>query len=53
MTYSFDFGDGTVVGGSASSRPHTYAGPGVYVVVLTVTDSHGRTDSDSTTVTVL
>jgi hypothetical protein len=52
VTYSFDFGDGTVLTGPASSRDHTYGSAGDYIVVLTVTDSHGRTDSDSTTVSV-
>jgi hypothetical protein len=53
VTYSFDFGDGTpVASGPASSRDHTYASSGVYTATLTVTDSHGRTDSDSTTVSV-
>jgi PKD repeat protein len=53
VTYRFDFGDGTVLDGSVSSRQHTYLVPGDYVVTLTVTDSLGRQDSDSTTVTVL
>lgn len=44
-TYAWDFGDGSTASGTASypstfqSTPHTYAGPGTYVVCLTLTDA--------------
>ncbi|WP_052958646.1 PKD domain-containing protein [Maribacter thermophilus] len=51
VTYSWDFGDGT--SDSGDSPAHTYTQPGVYEVVLTVTDSAGLMDSDSITITVV
>lgn len=39
---SWDFGDGTT--STATSPAHTYALPGTYHVVLTVTDNDGQTD---------
>jgi PKD repeat protein len=50
-TFSWDFGDG----GSDSSTltpTHTYASPGAYTVVLTVTDDDGGAGSASGTVVV-
>jgi PKD repeat protein len=44
-TYTWIFGDGAVAYGSKVS--HVYADDGVYMVVLTVTDNHGGTDSTS------
>jgi hypothetical protein len=41
-TYSFDFGDGTVVTQSTPVAQHTYAQLGSYTVTLTVTDTDGR-----------
>jgi PKD repeat protein len=53
VTYTFDFGDGTSpVGGSSPTRSHVYLLPGSYSVTVTVTDSLGRADSDSTVVAV-
>lgn len=53
VTYSFDFGDGTpTVSGTEPTASHTYADPGTYIVVLTVFDALGRSNTDSTTVTV-
>lgn len=49
VSYSWSFGDGGSAGGKSAS--HSYA-PGTYTVTLTVTDSGGRTDSTSNTVTV-
>ncbi len=52
--YTWDFGDGTVGGGS--SPTHSYAKPGIYRVTLTITgDVKGEcdnTDSDQLTITV-
>jgi hypothetical protein len=53
LTYSFDFGDGATTGPGASPLAlHAYADPGTYTVKLTVADSLGHTDSDTTTITV-
>jgi PKD repeat protein len=52
VTYSFNWGDGAVTSGASASANHLYGGAGDYFVSLTVTDSHGRTDTDSTTVSV-
>jgi parallel beta-helix repeat protein len=42
LSYSFDFGDGTVVGPQAgSTATHTYTGPGSYTVKVTVTNTSG------------
>ncbi|WP_157546058.1 ricin-type beta-trefoil lectin domain protein [Hamadaea tsunoensis] len=42
-TYTFDFGDGTVVGPqSGSSAGHTYTGGGTFLVRVTVTDTAGN-----------
>ncbi len=54
VTFTFDFGDGTSpVSGSSPTRSHVYLLPGSYAVTVTVADSLGRTDSDSTVVAVL
>ncbi len=48
VSYTFDFGDGTVVGPQpAPTATHLYAGPGSYAVTVTVTDAAGLTDSAS------
>jgi parallel beta-helix repeat protein len=44
-SYTFDFGDGTVVGPQAApTATHTYAGAGTYAVTVTVQDAAGLTD---------
>ncbi|MCK5415330.1 MAG: PKD domain-containing protein, partial [Thermoplasmata archaeon] len=44
-TYTWIFGDGSVAYGSQVS--HVYSDDGIYMVVLTVTDNDGGTDSNS------
>jgi predicted transcriptional regulator len=41
ISYSWDFGDGTVMTGPAPV--HAYAGPGTYNVTVTISDGHSRT----------
>jgi PKD repeat protein len=49
--YAWDFGDGR--SGATQQGTHTYAEPGVYSVVLTVTDTTGATGSASLVVTAV
>jgi PKD repeat protein len=50
VSYRWDFGDGVV---STSANPtHVYAAAGTYVVVVSVTDDEGASDSDVVTLTV-
>jgi len=52
-SYTFNFGDGTVVGPQAGSTAgHTYTSAGTYTVTLTVRDTIGQASSSSATVTV-
>src|SRR5215203_1499748 len=51
-TYSWDFGDGSVESDDDESIDHTFDIAGNYTVTLTVTDSTGRTVSDSILITV-
>ena len=45
-TYTFNFGDGSVLGPQASATAgHTYSVAGTYAVTVTVTDSTGATSS--------
>jgi PKD repeat protein len=54
VSYRFDFGDGTPASsGTSRTRTHTYLLPGDYVVTLTVSNSRGETDSESTIVRIL
>lgn len=49
LTYSWDFGDSSPF--SSDLEPsHTYDFPGIFQVVLTVTDSEGQVGSDSLTI---
>lgn len=53
-SYTFDFGDGTVVGPQAgSTATHTYSSASIYVVKVTVKDSTGTTASASSSVTAV
>jgi PKD repeat protein len=51
-TYSWDFGDGSVESDDDETVDRTFDVAGNYTVTLTVTDSTGRTVSDSIVVTV-
>ncbi|MFL6481728.1 MAG: PKD domain-containing protein, partial [Nitrososphaera sp.] len=51
-TYSWDFGDGSVESDDDETIDHTFGVAGNYTGTLTVTDSSGRTVSDSIVVTV-
>src|SRR5215203_4993935 len=51
-TYSWDFGDGSVESDDDESIDHTFDVAGTYTVSATVTDSTGRTVSDSILITV-
>ena len=51
--YTFDFGDGTVVGPQpAASASHTYATAGSYLVKVTATAGNGATVTNTSTVAV-
>ncbi|MEL4304261.1 PKD domain-containing protein, partial [Methanococcoides sp. LMO-2] len=50
-TIFWDFGDGNTTEGTLTPV-HTYAGSGVYYVILTVIDDDGASTSDTATVTV-
>ncbi len=49
ITFFWDFGDGTT--STNPSGMHTYSSLGTYTVTLTVTDSHGASDSVSQVIT--
>lgn len=50
-SYDWDFGDGTPHS-SLASPSHIYSSPGVYNVILTITDNNGCSNSDDQPVTV-
>ena len=50
ISYTWNFGDGNTA--TEPSPTHTYSKPGNYTVTLTVTDSQGLTDTDSTYVII-
>ena len=51
LSYLWDFGDGT--SGAGEIMTHVYASIGLFNVTLTVTDSHGKTDSVMTIASIL
>lgn len=54
VSYAWDFGDGTpIVEESDPVTTHVYAAAGDYIVTLNVTDSEGRWDTETKTVTVV
>lgn len=50
FTYSWTFGDGGT--GNGASTSHTYTQPGTYTAEVVVTDSRGRSTSDTVAITV-
>jgi parallel beta-helix repeat protein len=52
VTYEFTFGDGSEVSGSEAIVTHTYEEPGLYTVIVKITDSAGNSKSESYLVTV-
>jgi cytochrome c len=50
LTYAWNFGDGTTA--STANATHTYANPGTYPAILTVTDARGGKASATATVRV-
>ncbi|HUQ83425.1 MAG TPA: PKD domain-containing protein [Gemmatimonadaceae bacterium] len=52
LTYSWDFGDGTVGSGSAPPASHNYADNGSYDIMLAVADGRGGVDTARTTATI-
>ena len=55
LIYSWDFGDGTgiISGLNLTEVNHTYIDQGIYVVTLTVEDTHNHLNETSTSVTIL
>jgi len=51
LSYTWDFADGTT--STEQIVTHVYTAVGQYNVTLTVTDSHGKTDSDMTIASVI
>jgi len=49
-SYSWDFGDNT--SGTGVLTTHTFSNPGIYIVILTVTDYYGNEGYDTVTITV-
>jgi PKD repeat protein len=52
LTYVWDFGDNTSTSTQTNSVEHTYAGPGSYVVTVTVTDAAGLSTTSFVNVSI-
>jgi probable HAF family extracellular repeat protein len=52
LYYTWDFGDGTTITGTYTHQIHKYIDNGTYLVVLTVTDSHGATGTTTKNLTI-
>jgi len=52
VSYTFDFGDGTVITTAESTITYAYSSGGVYLVTLTVRDSYGLEATDQVSVTI-
>lgn len=50
-TYNWNWGDGTTTSTQATATNHTYAAPGSYTIVLTITDDRGQQTAAQRTVT--
>ena len=50
VNYTWNFGDGDITYGVITT--HTYKEAGTYLVILTVIDDHGKTDSAQATITI-
>jgi hypothetical protein len=53
VSYKWSFGDGIVVTRSSPLEDHDWAAPGIYPIVLTVTDDAGFSGTASATIVVL
>ncbi|MGB9741472.1 MAG: PKD domain-containing protein, partial [Candidatus Bathyarchaeales archaeon] len=53
ISYAWDFGDGNTTSTSNPITMHTYAATGDYIVTLNVTDSEGKWDTETKTITVV
>lgn len=51
--YNWSFGDGSYANGTETQPSHTYDQPGVYAVILNVTDSAGNWKTDTIQITVM
>ncbi|UCG70243.1 MAG: PKD domain-containing protein, partial [Thermoplasmata archaeon] len=51
--YNWSFGDGSFFNGTNPQPSHTYVEPGIYSVILKVTDSEGNWNTSSIVLTVL
>ncbi|MBP6625732.1 MAG: gliding motility-associated C-terminal domain-containing protein, partial [Chitinophagaceae bacterium] len=45
LTYAWDWGDGNTTNTGFSTSSHNYSSPGIYTILLTVTDTLGCTDT--------
>ncbi len=52
LTYDWVWGDGNTTSSTFSTESHNYANPGIYTILLTVTDTLGCTDTSQRTIFV-